>query len=413
MSATYSFEKRLISLGGSLTASIDALLEPTVQSRPPLRPSQLDAATGIGKDTASRILQATRAADPLMALHLLPGPVPLRRLLQVASSKQIPIEILDNARHWIDEFDRFIRAEAGDRATLDLILSGWLPDARLKSELLAKQAVYKGVSQIKGITADVVLESVVMFPSTSNPAKLDVAAIHGVFGYRRWRRDAVLRFLNRRLDSPSTEVLEHSPFSSLTLDGGAINCLDDILLKEFSNLPESTLEKHRGTHNEDVFHVQSDTLGMQSAADVVVADLLKGFLSHSRPTNQPRKGGISAGIEVPTKLLILDILLPKNVFATSEPQLCLWDTCMLGMADFNDPHRQNDVLPLTERVDSAGMGINGLRLSEVPGYLDMLRMVFGQLKISDREFRAYRCRIEYPMYTSQVAMMFEMSPASS
>jgi hypothetical protein len=46
------------------------------------------------------------------------------------------------------------------------------------------------------------------------------------------------------------------------------------------------------------------------------------------------------------------------------------------------------------------------RASEVRDYLEILRHVFGKLGLDDREFRGYRCKVQYPIYGAQLCMAF-------
>ena len=78
-----------------------------------------------------------------------------------------------------------------------------------------------------------------------------------------------------------------------------------------------------------------------------------------------------------------------------------------GIADVNDPTRDIDRLELSESVQLLGRGLARCRTAEIPRYVEMLRRVCEALRWDGERFRAYRCRIEYPIYGSQVVMAFE------
>ena len=71
-------EVRLRAAGADLQASFRALL--ASGSDIPQRPNRLAALLGLNRAVASRLLQALASSDPLEALHLAPGPEPLRKV---------------------------------------------------------------------------------------------------------------------------------------------------------------------------------------------------------------------------------------------------------------------------------------------------------------------------------------------
>ncbi len=364
-----------------------------------LRPSHLDYATGIGKDVAYRILKAVRSEDPITTIHLLPGPAPLRRLLKAAAGHAANSPAIARAHEAVDAFERFVRTEAGDRGTLDLIISGWLPEARQKGELLAKQAVFRGISHIRGLSADVLFDASLLQPSDDGQ-HLDNAWVRGLGRFRRWRRGIELQFASRRIHPPP------GASTSLSLDGRPIAKADDWVIGEFSSVEPARLEVLR-TAGAEFYTLHSDALGMRSAADVAFAELLQRCLTRYRVPGVARRSASTVEISVPTRLLISDVLLHADAYPGSQPQLYIYDTCLSGVADVNDPRRDRDRLPMNETIDFLGKGVDGLHLKEVPRYVELLRHVLQRLGWDASAFRAYRCRIEYPLYASQVSMVFE------
>ena len=85
-------------------------------------------------------------------------------------------------------------------------------------------------------------------------------------------------------------------------------------------------------------------------------------------------------------------------------------TGLAGSADPNDPTRELDVIDVDETLQQLGRGIDGLRVKEIPNYVEMLQYVCDRLDWDPRRFRAYRCRIEYPILGSQVQFAFDRQP---
>ena len=386
-------------MGHGLIEAIGDVIGQACGAAHSLRPSRLDAATHVGKDVAYRVLKALRCEDPMTALHLLPGPAPLRRLLNAASKHRVTPAAISKAVQAVDEFERFIRHEAGDRGTLDLIISGWLPEARQKDELLAKQAVFRGIRQIKGLSVDVHYEVAILRPSDDDK-HVDAVIVRGLKALCRWRRGAELRLASRRIHAPAESS------ASLSLTGRPIERVEDWLIREFSSSSAMDMDVLRTPHAE-FYTLRSDTLGIRSAANLVFAELVQRGLSRYRAPTEPRKSGYSVEVSLPARLLVADVILHADVYPGSRPHLFIYDTSFHGMADINDPVRDPDRLPVSEIVEFMGQGLDGLRIGEVPRYVELLRYVFKQLAWDPRPFRAYRCRIEYPIYGSQVSIAFE------
>src|SRR5262249_28743692 len=119
---------------------------------------------GVNIVLASRLLKATQQRDPLAVVHSMPAPEPLRRVLRSAERKRVDPALIREARAVVDRFAHVIGAEAGDRSALDAIISGWLPDAREKVELLARQSVFRGMSQLLGTATELEHHTIIQYP---------------------------------------------------------------------------------------------------------------------------------------------------------------------------------------------------------------------------------------------------------
>ena len=109
-------------------------------------------------------------------------------------------------------------------------------------------------------------------------------------------------------------------------------------------------------------------------------------------------------------MLLFDVLVHEAVYPASEPALLIYDTVLDGVADVNDRRRDADRLDLMESVGLLGRGSAKFRVGEVPNYVDLIRHVFDRMGWNDEDFRGYRCRIDYPIYGSQVVMAFDPPP---
>jgi hypothetical protein len=388
------FERRLAAVGARLADRISQLLAAVPDS--PQGPAQVARKLGIDKVLASRVLKATQRRDPIAVLHLSPGPVPLRRLVSAAGKRGVPAPLIREARQVIDEFDALVRNEIGDRRSLDTMISAWLPEARQEFELRRKQAAFRAMSELLGAVANVSLATVLLHPSDTDDL-LDVVWLFGLMGLRRLRAGSRVKFASRRLGRSEPPRLPR------TLDGEQMQRFDKLRLDEFCSSPPPELEVH--TAGEVVHYaLAGSSYGPKSAADLVFAEVNLAEMPHYLdPAVRPRRQ-VFAEVSTPINTLIFDALVHEDVFAWAEPSLSIYDTVLDGVADVNDPARDMDRLDLQETIQPLGRGISKFRLMEFPRYAELLRQICDKLGWEGGAFRGYRCRIDYPIYGSQVVM---------
>jgi hypothetical protein len=393
-------EERFQRVGRVLADSIRAVTEAVPGD--PRGPAEVARVLGIDKVLASRVLKATRNADPIAALHVAPGPEPLRRFLRAAGKHGAPSGLLDEAEAAVRSFEILIRQEAGDRSGLDAILSAWLPEARAAFELRRKQAAFRALSQLQGVETSLFGSTAILHPSEDG-AHIDVVWLFGLFGLMRHRPGSRVKFATRRF---SVEDPERFP---RTLGGEQVAGLDGLRLDAFCSSPPPDLDVHR-IGDVVQYSLADSGYGLRSACDLVFAEVNLGEMPRYIPREQKRKRHVFAEISVPTKLLVFDALVHEAIFAGRDPGLEIYDTSFEGVADPNDRLRDMDRLDMSESIQSLGSGSAKFRSSDEPRHADLLQHVWQSLGWNGDEFRGYRCRISYPVYGSQVVMTWDSEP---
>ncbi len=394
-----TLESQIASVGGELARTVGGVLEALPGG--PYGPAELARTIGIDKVLASRVLKAANNRDPLAVLYLVPGPEPLRRLLKAAGRRAVAPERIAAAEKAVAGFEALIRREAGDRSALDAIISAWLPEARAEFELRRKQAAYRAMSHLKGASVDTNFAAVLLHPAADG-ANLDIVWLFGLLGLQRLRPGASVKFATRRLANTA------APRKPETLDGVPVAGLDGLRLDQFCSSTAAALNVH---HVGEVVHytLAGDSFGPASAQDLVFAEVNRAELPRYIPREQHRKRYVFAEVATPTRTLVFDALIHEAV-QTSAPMLYIYDTSFDGVADVNNPARDIDRLDLRESIEPLGRGIARFRTTEVPRYAELLRHTCEKLGWDGDAFRGYRCRIDYPLYGSQVVMAFETSP---
>jgi hypothetical protein len=405
--STSPIELDISSTGRALARAVSGVID-AVSVAGGSGPVELARTLGIDKVLASRALKAARNRDPMAVVFLAPGPEPLRRVVRAAARRGVESRLVGDAEQAIEQFDRLIKQHAGDRSALDAIISSWLPEARAEFELRRKQSAFKAMSQLKGAMAEVNLATVMLHPSDDGE-HLDVVWITGLFGLHRLRPGAAVKFATRRLDGGD------QPRKPMSLDGHAVDDLQGVRLDAYCSSPPPDLDIVRAG---EVVHytLAGDAFGPRSAVDLVFAEVNRAEMKRYVAPGSSRRGYVFAEISTPTRTLHFDVLVHNDVYrgsgaggtlTASDPQLLIYDTALDGVANINDPSRDIDRLDMVESVQALGVGPSRWRSADVPNYAELVRDVSRRLRWDAELFRGYRCRIDYPIYGSQIAMAFE------
>ncbi len=400
VTAARSLEGLIVEVGRDLASAFNGVLNAIPGG--PHRPQLLARTLGVNTVVTSRILKAARQRDPMAVAHMIPGPEPLRRLLRSAERKNVDAALIREARAAVDRFEQLIAEEAGDRSSLDAIISGWLPDARQKVELLAKQAVFRGVSQLLGATCDAQHFTTVLYPSREQAGRADQLWMLATRGLRRVRPGLVFNY-----------DTVHAPGRKLTVTGQPIEGLQGLMLEPFCSKPLPQLEVTPFLDRAQ-YTLLGHNVGVRSAVDLVHATLLPGKKELFGPAGATatRKTMMAAGIATPSKSVIFDTLLHEDVYPGQQPGLYVYRSVPGAVIDPNDPSRDVDRFDVIESILPLGQGIAKFRAADSPAYLDMLNYVCAQRRWDGQTLRGYRCRIEFPIYSSEVVMTFDLPPGA-
>ncbi|MHC5028040.1 MAG: hypothetical protein ACYTGR_14905 [Planctomycetota bacterium] len=389
---------RIRETGDGLAAALRALLS-ELPGRPQ-RPKDLGQLLGLNRDISGRVLKSAAVRDGLEVVHVAPGPEPLRTVARAAGKRGVTIETLSAMDDAVDRFDRLIRDDAGTRSALDAMIVALVPRARERFELASKQSIFKGISQLKGVHADVWLNATLFHPSAGDDLHHDVVLVHGAIGLQRVRPDARVNFTYRQFEAEQSgdEPSEDAAWRSL---------------ERFCTNPPAQLDTHR---DGDVIHysLANGAVGRRAVSDMLVLDHHPGVIdryaepSDARPPRN-RKGTFVAP-DVPVRTLVFDALLHEDVCPCSEPHLAFYDMGPEGMAYVNDPQRDVDLVQAHESVEFLGRDLRRFHAEEVPLYVDMLEHVCGHLGWDPGAFRGFRCRVQYPVHGWQACLSFDPPP---
>jgi len=390
-------ELKITQTGDQLLATLSGVLDALHTAS---GPQALATKLGVDKVLSSRVLKAIQNRDPMAAMHRVPGPEPLRRLLRASAKQGVSQDLIARANAAVDRFEALIRDDIGDRSALEAILSSWIPEARREFETRRKQAAFRALSQLKGVQAGVNVGTVFLAPATPDD-KIDVVWVNGLLGLQRLRPGAVIRFASRRFARDDSRRLSND------LSGRPVEDLEHLQLAEFCSDPLPAIDVHRA--GQTIHYTLADHgFGPRSESDIIFAEAnLSELPRYVEPAVAgTRRAYVFAEVFTPSKVLQFDVLVHRDLYPDQHPELLIYDAAIEGIADVNDPARDLDRMDMMESIEPLGRGVAACRSADVPRYPDMLRHVCDRLTWDPNEFRVYRCRIDYPLYGSQVVMTF-------
>ena len=364
------------------------------------KPSEFQRVLKLDRSLTSRILRAVDMNDPLASLHRLPGPHGVRLLLNAASKARCKAKIIARAEEALAAIEHLVTTEIGDWKALTAAISGWLPEVREQVEMGSRQIAFKAMSTIKGVTADAEISVTLIHPGSADAEWVDRAGITGICRMKRLRPGAPMGLLHGSSIAPPPGT------QRLSLAGKPIDPRHGApLLRDFSSRPTPRFKVR--IEGDTVHYVlDGDGVGLGSMVELFFADVMRRRYP-ARKAVSPRPATPGAVVDIPVKALIVDVLIHEDVWPGVEPELRMYDTAARGVANPTDASRDMDRIDVLESVQYMGTDMARFRTKEVANYQAMVQHVCRQLGWQSDRFRGYRCRVEFPVYGTQVSLILD------
>jgi len=363
----------------------------------PSRPQQLAKCLSLNKDLTSRLVRAIKKSDPVEALYVMPGPAPLKKVLESALQAGVSSRVINRAESAIDAFDKLIRTEFGARADFDAAIAFVHPEARERQESTSKQLAYRGAAGLRGISVDVMLVSFFVHPAEQDDGWCDTAVVNAYMGLRRTRPGAPFEFA----------TFQEGRGARADLADGQVNQPGEgSILKEYCSPEELPLGVEQAG-NKVRYKLLDNGIGQSSAVDLVTHEFYSKNHPLRRTEGHQDTRWFFATTDQPTILMVFDLFLHKDVWPSISPTLSIYDTAVKGLAEPVDKTRESDRLDLFEAVTQLDGPTFASRLAEVPNYSAIQRHVCKQHDWTLEDFRGFRVRTSYPFHGSQICMVFD------
>lgn len=378
-------KQEVVGLGDSLREAFRVVLNsPAISS---VSSTEASRRLGVSQPVMSRVVRAVQTSDPIVLVHTMPGPEPLRRILRAARQVSGDVADIDRADVLVDEFERIIKTVAKDRGGFDTILSGWLPEVRKKTDLSCRQAVFRGMSQIKGVNREATINAFFIDPTADG--RVRSIAIEASIGLRRLR--------------PGTRVVDGAgggfgeDFRSIS--GEPIKRADQLYIEEFCSAPIPDVEIEAEHAGDCLFTLNGDTVGQQSAIDLV-------WGSQAMFNTIPPKGELGAAVSTPSKLWCVYAFVHGDVLYQDPPPFRLYDTTIYGMLDRRDKNRENTALGPIQKMTRLGSNALEVHNHTMPHFNELVTHICTKSGSDPASYHCFGVEHEYPVHGSAIQLTF-------
>jgi hypothetical protein len=385
-------------------AAIIASIHPPVR-----RPRDLCKTLGLHQTLAWKILRIIEGPDLFADAQYIPGPAGIDAFLQSAAAQGAPPATIQRTRDAFVRYRSLIGVHAGDRASLELMLGGLGADKGPTDYRTLRKAGFRCASATWGVQIRTRLLSKILNPGTA-PGMMDVALIRGFIGMRRIRPGAPLtlaRVVVLDNDGKARRAAQSQPIEPESAAGG-LN-----YLRPFCSDPLPEIRIAPGPDGNPEHQLGEAAVGEASAATVFSGEVLHSSVSRYRDEhNQFSNTAVVA--RAPMETVVIDLWSHRDLFPGAAPKaLHFGELC--GVPWYKQLPGSAEILPLQDRVEVIGTGLDAARLSGVPVYRDLMTHAFTRLGWNPDHFLLYRLKMDYPPIATALVLQVPLpvGPAES
>lgn len=389
-------------LGQRLQTHLSALLEDGGDRI--RRPTELSRAWGLEQTLCTRLFQAFREPDALLALTKLPAPSTLRLLIQAAEKANVDATRIANAQASVGELQHLITDLGGSKANLDTLVARRSHHARQKVEQSAKQAIHRGMSNLLGVQAEALVAITFVFPGKED-GWCDELAVHGYHRLVRFRPERELLIATREtlheVHDPKSIVLQSLHGDGIQ-DHGCVTALKRFCTSPF---PDVKITEENG---KILYSLPERPDELPHEIDLIFASIeRKGEPLFA--TKDHARARYAVVPQNPCKHLIYDIYVHRDVWRGVEPELHLLRQ--------GDPAAENlaahslDRVDFVESLENLGTSPAAIPTPTFDRHFHLIEDVQREMNWTSDSFRLYRCAVRYPVVGLWYSVQFPLPAA--
>ncbi len=358
----------------------------------------------IDRSLGWKVWKVAHGPDAYPSPKHIPGHAGMEIFLRAAEKAGVSAPLVEEARLAFAEFEQVMNAQAGDRATADILLGALAGEGREQLELQLRREAFRANSYLLGAQARTLYRACVVLPAQTG-CMPDVALVQGFFGLRRMR-PATPWLLSR-----SVLVQQQGPVSDYTREplceaaarGEEVSAsqfsgadaplrereLTAPLVTDFCN-PRVLPVRRRIVANvvyED--ELAPGPIGESGAVDIVLAERVSNI-----QREEVSRDAVTMRVSTPSERVCFDVLLHESVLGSVPPVLEVLSTVHGDLHSFTNELRVR--LPMTEPLIDYGPATLAPPVPEVARQIELLEWLFRRIGHAPSEFRAFRVLMRYP-----------------
>jgi hypothetical protein len=372
---------------------------------PVMRATQLKRLLNLSQKVSWSLFNAATARDPRALASLLPGRRAMEQFFAAAAQHGVTPKSIERARAAFERFEQSVARHAGSRDAFETMVSEFCAGngedgAAGGSDFKHKRAVFRGASLLWGRQARVGCATMILHPSATE-GLLDQALIRGMIGLRRTRRAVSLHTTAHRWRVVSPGDPE-APQMPEPLDPRETGPESIGLLRDFCSQPLPQFRLHESRQGYRSHELVTDNLGLTDEVTYFWGEATRGEWAapDSVPPPHSWEVTLTKSVDIPLEAYSGDILVHKAIGKIRVPQVQVYAVRLDGSKEL----READLLPLTEKAEYLGDGIDAARTPMIPRYAEMLGYAMERVGWKPEEFRVFRCRVDYPVLYTRIRM---------
>jgi hypothetical protein len=392
---------------GELRVALGAVIRAAAGS--PRRATDLQQALKIDSKLAWAIFKVATAQDPLSAGVYVPGRGPMTKVLGAAGKKGAPPDAVERARAAFERFEAMVERHAGDRSSFDSMITDLAGEPADSLDLASKRAAFRANGRLWGVQARCGMWCSIVQPSSELPGGLDTVRISGRTGLRQLRTGKTMRTEFRTRVTPDAGpgqtagvIRQVAIDPEDALEAGGVG-----LMRPFCSVPLPQFRSEIDAEGWLRTELMSRGLGNTAAVDYFLGSVVYGYM--------PALVGTPEGphwfflIATPMEVVYQDLLIHDDAFAAPDigpPRVRVYGTAATPGNPDSWRFREEDLLPVQERIGEIGRGPESLSTPDIPRYPEIAAYAIEKLGWDPSRFRVFRCRVEYPVQFSLLRIDF-------
>jgi hypothetical protein len=372
------------------------------------RPQAVARRFGLNKNLTWKIAKLLGDGESLEAVANVPGAEGIGILLTAMEREGASAVAVESVRRDFDAFEAMMRAHAGDRATLDLLIDGLAKGSRALE--VSRKLAFRGNSGVWGLQARVRSALQVLAPTAGRPDMLDDVLAAGMHDIRRLRPVQgwpIFRFHHYGTPAEAgAKVREFIPIEQAVSDDEPA-----LIMRSFCSPPGAEVRSVR--QGSEIRHELVDgPIGHRGAVTFVFGSIERAaFGRYADPTaREPEYGEMVAFVTMPTELAQMDVLVHRSMLDEFEPECAVYGR-PFGGSDMTPSAREHFRLPIASAIERIDPVHDTLDSRDLPERTELAALVVERAGWSLGDFMAFRATVTYPPMPCSIVMRYRLPTA--